>query len=145
MILLSDILLELQDVISVLLLLQDMFIVKHFHFAHVRELLVAAGGETPWTDVIVDRCTGSGSPPIPKWNPGATRNGDPWPAPRFPAISLHKGRGTSTTTKVGSPRSGQIIGHRYLLVNVHVTQFQYGTELLGLSYLQFVQTFQKII
>ena len=88
MILLSDILLELQDVSSVPLVLQDMLIVKHFHIAHVHELLVAAGGKAPWTDVIVDRkiiCTGSGSPPIPNGTPGATRNGDPWLAPRFPA------------------------------------------------------------
>ena len=29
------------------------------------------------------------------------------------------------------------IGHRYLLVNLHVIQFQYGLELLRLSYPQF--------
>ena len=53
-------------------------LVKNFHIAHVHEHLVA--GEAPQTDVIVDRniiCTGSGSPPIPYGNPGATSNGDP--------------------------------------------------------------------
>ena len=69
-------------------MLQDMFLVKHFHIAPVHELLVAAGGKAPSTDVIVDRnivCTCSGPPPIPNGTLGATRNGDPWLAPRFPA------------------------------------------------------------
>ena len=38
-----------------------------------------------------------------------------------------------------------IIGHRYLLMNLHVVQIQYGFELRGLTYSQFVQTFQDII
>ena len=57
MILLSDILQALQDVNSVPLVLHEVFLVKHFHIAHVHELLVAAGGKAPWTDVIVDRNT----------------------------------------------------------------------------------------
>ena len=38
-----------------------------------------------------------------------------------------------------------IVGHRYLLMNFHVVQFQYGFELIRLTYPQFVQTFQNII
>ena len=34
------------------------------------------------------------------------------------------------------------IGHRYLLIHLHVVQFQYGFELRGLTYSQSVQTFQ---
>ena len=79
-----DILLEPQDVNSVPLVLQHMLLtsvsvrleytlagallVKYFHIVDVQELLVAAGGKTRQTDVIVDCniiCTGSGSPPIP--------------------------------------------------------------------------------
>ena len=37
------------------------------------------------------------------------------------------------------------IGHRYLLVNLHFVQFQYGFELRGVMYSQFVQTFLEII
>ena len=35
--------------------------------------------------------------------------------------------------------------HRYILMNLHVVQFQYGFELCGLTYSQFEQTFQDII
>ena len=38
-----------------------------------------------------------------------------------------------------------IIGHRHLLMNLHVVQFQYVFELRGLTYSQFVQTFQDIM
>ena len=38
-----------------------------------------------------------------------------------------------------------IIGHRYLLMNLHVVQFQYSFELHRLTYSQFVQTFQDIV
>ena len=31
-----------------------------------------------------------------------------------------------------------MIGHRYLWMNLHVVQFQYGFELRGLTYSQFV-------
>ena len=34
---------------------------------------------------------------------------------------------------------------RYILMNLHVVQFQYGFELRGLTYSQFEQTFQDII
>ena len=37
------------------------------------------------------------------------------------------------------------IGHRFLLLNFHVIQFQYGFELIRLTYSQFVQTFQDVI
>ena len=37
--------------------------------------------------VAVSSVQGSGSPPIPNGTPGATRNGDPWPAPGFPRQS----------------------------------------------------------
>ena len=37
------------------------------------------------------------------------------------------------------------IGHRYLLMNLHFVQFQYGFELRGVTYSQFVQTFLDII
>ena len=35
--------------------------------------------------------------------------------------------------------------HRYFLMNFHVVQFEYGCELIRLTYSQFVQTFQNII
>ena len=38
-----------------------------------------------------------------------------------------------------------IVGNRYLLMNLHVVQFQYGFELRRLAYPQLVQTFQNII
>ena len=37
------------------------------------------------------------------------------------------------------------VWNRYLLMNLHVEQFQYGFELIRLTYPQFVQTFQNII
>ena len=37
------------------------------------------------------------------------------------------------------------IGYRYLLMNVHVVQFQYGLELRRLTYSQFVRIFQDVI
>ena len=38
-----------------------------------------------------------------------------------------------------------IIGHRYLLMNLNVVQFQYNFELTRLTYSQFVQTFLDVI
>ena len=38
-----------------------------------------------------------------------------------------------------------IVGNRYLLMNFHVVQFQYGFELTRLTYPQFLQTFQDYI
>ena len=36
-----------------------------------------------------------------------------------------------------------IVGYRYFLINLHVGQFQYCFELRGLTYSQFVKTFQN--
>ena len=44
-----------------------------------------------------------------------------------------------------SPLSSTFDSNRYLLMNLHVVQFQNGFELLGLTYSQFVQTFQDFI
>ena len=64
-------------------------------------------------DVIGDRIIAlhraRGPHPEPDGTPGATRNGDPWLAPRFPAISpkrvgIWQVLGTPTTTKVASSR-----------------------------------------
>ena len=38
-----------------------------------------------------------------------------------------------------------VIGHRCLLMNLHVVQFEYSFDSRGLTFSQFVQTFQDII
>ena len=38
-----------------------------------------------------------------------------------------------------------IIGHRYLLMNLHLVQFQYSFELMRLAYPHFAQTFEDIM
>ena len=65
----------------------------------------------PHKDVMLTNRSvqGSGSPPIPNGTPGATRNGDPWLAPRFPVMSstwvgIRQVLGLPTTTKVASTR-----------------------------------------
>ena len=53
----------------------------------------------------------------------------------------------------GAPKGGESKGgvpkggapNSFLLINLHIVQFQYGLEFLRLSYSEFVQAFQDVI